>query len=103
MTGKFSSIIAALRDQQQADEEGIMCVVSRQAVDEAIQALEALQPRPIAEWSKGECNWILGWDDGWSEMAYDDGDWTDTVLWWKIYKPAHFIDPQALPTPEDKE
>lgn len=38
-------IIEALRIYQQADEEGVLCVVSRQAVDEAAQALEAQEWR----------------------------------------------------------
>ena len=37
------SLIKALRAYQQADEDGVMCIVSRQAVDEAADEIERLR------------------------------------------------------------
>lgn len=38
---KYTKLIEVLRDQQQCDEDGHYCIVSRQAVDEAIALLTA--------------------------------------------------------------
>jgi hypothetical protein len=38
-----SVLIEALQNQQQCDEDGIMCIVSRQAVCEAIQRISELE------------------------------------------------------------
>jgi hypothetical protein len=38
-------IYRVLGEQQQCDEEGVMCIVSRQAVDEARQILRAAAPQ----------------------------------------------------------
>lgn len=37
----MNELIEALKHQQQCDEDGTMCIVSRQAVDEAIAAIAA--------------------------------------------------------------
>lgn len=39
-TTDMQGLIGALKNQSQCDEDGVMCIVSRQAVDEAIDALE---------------------------------------------------------------
>lgn len=39
------SLIEALRSYGQADEDGVMCIVSRQAVEEAADEIEWLRPR----------------------------------------------------------
>lgn len=39
-TNDMQGLIGALKNQSQCDEDGVMCIVSRQAVDEAIDALE---------------------------------------------------------------
>lgn len=42
----YTGLIRALRDQEQCDESGERCSVSRQAVDEAIAIIEAVQVEP---------------------------------------------------------
>ena len=37
------SLINALKSYKQCDEDGVMCKVSRQAVDEAIERIEILE------------------------------------------------------------
>ena len=40
MNTKLQQLVAALRNQQQCDEDGVMCIVSRQAADEAANLIE---------------------------------------------------------------
>ena len=40
----FDTLINVLREQKQCDEDGTFCIVSRQAVDEAIAALQNKAP-----------------------------------------------------------
>jgi hypothetical protein len=74
----LSALIAALRDQTQIDEDGVMCGVSRQAVDEAISILEAgaaaSVPREPTQWLWRV--WNLGWPDGHEDSSNEWGDWS---------------------------
>lgn len=53
MTSEYLTLIDVLRDQKQCDEDGTYCIVSRQAVDEAIATLAQLEkgyaPHPNAD------------------------------------------------------
>lgn len=51
-------LLDALAQQQQCDEEGVMCIVSRQAVDEAIVEIKRL--RKLAD---RQTNVIIKQDD----------------------------------------
>lgn len=42
---KREAILSALKSYSQADDDGVMCIVSRQAVDEAIAMLAAAPER----------------------------------------------------------
>ena len=81
----MSDLVKALRSYRQADEDGVMCIVSRQACDEAAATIEKLTRqrdvaiRHIAEWCVAISINGSGWDD-----------WDD------YYKAAMYSDRNAL-------
>ena len=52
MVGVGMTLINALKSYQQADMDGVMCVVSRQAVEEAIAEIERLRAENASLWER---------------------------------------------------
>jgi hypothetical protein len=83
-TNNYAGLIRALRDQEQCDESGERCSVSRQAVDEAIAALEAVQVEPVA-WTFplnppiGFIEYVAANYSG--EVVFSDPEWHAKRLW----------------------
>ena len=78
-----TELIQRLRAYQQADEEGVIVKVSRQACDEAADALEqqaapSVAPEPVA-WEGGE-----GWESlAWELCADENGEDACNELIWE--------------------
>ena len=74
--------IEALRDYEQADEEGIMVLASRQAIEEVVAALnDTLHARAQAEARAEEAERLLLALAGWAECAVEDTTISAETYW----------------------